>query len=253
MTPKSIAFLLTLVLIVSGAVRAEELSGPAQRASIRTQLAAEYFKRGQYSTALDEIQKALAADPKYASAYSVAGLIYSELKEAAPARKNFLEALRLTPDDPDINHNYGWFLCQQGQYKEGVAYYMKAVQNPLYETPDRSLVNAGQCTAKSGDLDGGRDYLLRALRLRPSSLTARIELVELDLKRKDFVEAKRYLIESQKLTQPSAQMAWLAVRVEHALGNQDNEARYADLLRKQYPDSLETARLLTNQYDAPAE
>ena len=40
------------------------------------------------------------------------GLVYMQLKENSRAEESFERALRLSPNDADINHNYGWFLCQ---------------------------------------------------------------------------------------------------------------------------------------------
>ncbi|KAF0814330.1 Lipopolysaccharide assembly protein B [Andreprevotia sp. IGB-42] len=253
MTPKPIALLLSILLIASAMARAETLPPATNRASIYTQLAAEYFRRGQVGVALEDVQKAIDADPKYAPAHNIAGLIYNQLQDNVAAQRHFQEALRLAPDDADINHNYGWYLCEHNQRQEGIRYYVLAARNPLYSTPEKSLINAGECAADSDDLDGARSFYLQALKARVSSAQARQRLIEVDLRRKDFDEAKRYLAELQKLVQPSATLAWLSLRVERGLGNKDGEARYADLLRKQYPDSIETSRLLANKYDSAAE
>jgi len=251
MTLKPIALLLSLLLITNAALGDDEDLPPAtKKASIYTQLAAEYFRRGQLNFALEDIQKALDADPKYATAHSVAGLIFNQMQEDDTAQKQFAEALRLSPDDPDINHNFGWFLCQHGKLADGVARYVAAAKNPLYRTPEKSLISAGECIAKTGDLDAARNFYLQALQARVSSAIARQQLVEIDLRRDDYAEAKRYLIELQKLVQPSATLAWLSLRVERALQNKDAEAHYEDVLRKAYPDSPETTLLLNKKYDA---
>ncbi|SMC24879.1 type IV pilus assembly protein PilF [Andreprevotia lacus DSM 23236] len=251
MTLKPFALLLSLLLMASTVVRADDDDTPGKnRASIYTQLAAEYLRRGQLSVALDDIQRAMEADPKWPAARSVAGLIFYQMQDYASAQKQFQEALRLAPEDPDANHNYGWFLCERGKAQDGIAYFLTAAKNPLYATPEKSLIKAGDCTAKGGDLEGARLFYLQALKARISSPLARQQLIELDLKRNDVPEARRYMTELQKLVQPSAALAWLALRVERAAGEKDGEARYADLLRKAYPDAPETARLLNNQYDA---
>ena len=62
--------------------------------------------------ALEELRIATAADPSYAPAHSLLGLVYMELREESLAEQSFERALRLAPNDGDINHNYGLFLCQ---------------------------------------------------------------------------------------------------------------------------------------------
>src|ERR1035437_110491 len=47
-----------------------------KRARIRLELAVGYFEQGQTTIALDELKQSIAADPTYAEAYSLRGLIY---------------------------------------------------------------------------------------------------------------------------------------------------------------------------------
>ena len=85
---------------------------PAQRARLHTDLAAGYYERGQMDVALDELTIAVTLDPNYAQAYNVYGLVYSVLGEDRKAEQNFERALALAPNDSDIHHNWGWYLCQ---------------------------------------------------------------------------------------------------------------------------------------------
>jgi type IV pilus assembly protein PilF len=88
-----------------------EVSDPRNRARAHTELGAAYFERGSMAVALEELRVATSADPNYAPAHGLLGLVYMELKENALAETSFERALRLSPNDPDINHNYGWFMC----------------------------------------------------------------------------------------------------------------------------------------------
>ncbi|BCL75657.1 type IV pilus biogenesis/stability protein PilW [Jeongeupia sp. HS-3] len=242
--------LLCVILVTSGAgLAASQDDSPDRRANIRTQLAAEYFRLGRYGVAIDEANNAISADSKYSPAYTMLGLIYSALKDDAKAKQNFAEALRLSPDDSDANHNYGWFLCEHGQMPEGLAYYERALTNPLYATPDKTLINAGQCALKGDDMAGAKRYFERALQYRANNAQASYQLAELGLKSRDYVMAKRYALALQKTTPASATLTWLNLRIERGLGNSDGVSRYAQELRKKYPDSLETTKLAAGQYD----
>ncbi|GHD62899.1 type IV pilus biogenesis/stability protein PilW [Jeongeupia chitinilytica] len=243
--------LLLAFLFTSGAAVADVQgeASPDRRANVRTQLAAEYFRFGRYAVAIDEANKAIEADSKYSPAYTMLGLIYAEIKDDAKAKQNFQEALRLSPDDSDANHNYGWFLCEHGQMQEGLGYYDRALGNPLYETPEKTALNAGQCALKNNDTDTARRYFERALQYRANYTPATYQLAELGLKTKDYVTAKRYALVLKKTTQPSAALTWLNLRIERGLGNSDGVTRYAQELRKQFPDSLETTKLAAGQYE----
>ena len=121
------------------------------RAQIHTELAAGYLELGNYAVALQEAGEALKADQNYAPAYSVLGLVYMELRDDSAAETNFQKALRISPQDSDVNNNYGWFLCQRKREKESIRYFLTALRNPLYATPDKSWVNAGVCARLLGD------------------------------------------------------------------------------------------------------
>ena len=55
-----------------------------------------------------------------------------------------------SPNDPDINHNYGWFLCQTGREDESIAYFLQARAQPAVSDAGRSYVNAGRVLAAQG-------------------------------------------------------------------------------------------------------
>ena len=88
--------------------------------------------------ALEELRAATAADADYGPAHGMYGVVYLRLNEQAKAAESFDRAMRLAPNDPDINHNYGWFLCQTGREQASIQHFMKAVRDPLYPAPWRS-------------------------------------------------------------------------------------------------------------------
>ncbi|WP_188703127.1 type IV pilus biogenesis/stability protein PilW [Silvimonas iriomotensis] len=225
----------------------DDMSQADRRALLHTQLAAEYLKRAQYTVAVQEIKEALSSNSRYAPAYGVLGLIYAELHDDTKAVANFQQALNIAPDDSDINNNFGWYLCNHSRQADGIQHYMTAVKNPLYASADKTYVNAGQCAVSMKDEKAANTYFLQALRLRPDNVVARQELVEQGLRTKDYVQSRQYYNELQHMVQPSAALTWMGLRLEHALGNTDAEARLANQLKSQYPDSVETTRLLSGQ------
>ena len=110
-----------------------------QRARAFTDLATAYFERAQYKIALDELRKAIIADPRFGPTYNVYGLVYMELAEDKLAEENFRRALELDRRDSVAHNNYGWFLCTRGRYDEGLAQFTAAIQNPLYTTPEQAM------------------------------------------------------------------------------------------------------------------
>lgn len=220
-----------------------------RRARIRTELGASYFQQGNLKVALDELRQALDIDPGYAPAYSVRGLIYMQLKESANAEESFQRGLKLTPDDSDLNNNYGWFLCESGRAPQSIQYFDRASRNPLYSRPGLPLHNAGLCSLRVGDEVNGESYMLRAFQVDPADPVAMYHLARIYLKRGDLTKARFYVQRLLSSYDPTAEALWLALRVERAGGNRDSEASYAAQLRRRFPQSRETSLLMNGRYD----
>lgn len=224
---------------------------PRNRAKVHTELGSMYFQIGNAGVALDELRIALAADSGYFPAYSVRGLVYASLKEYDKAEEDFRRALDIAPNDPDVNNNYGWYLCETGKERQSIAYFLNALKSPLYETPDRAYTNAGTCALKAGDLDGAQNYLLKALQLsRDGAMMARLQLAKLFYRRGIFDEARIYLNDALKMMEPpSAEALWLGLRLERRQGNRSAEAGYASQLRGRYPTSPEYQEFLKGNFE----
>ena len=214
------------------------------RARIHTELAAGYFELRSMSVALEEVNEALRADPNYGPAYNVAGLVYAELKEDRLAQQNFERALRINPVDSDANNNYGRFLCDRKREAEAIKYFLAALDNPLYENRERSYMNAGVCSRRRGDMAAAEDYFMRALKVAPNQTQTLYQLADIEYARGRYPRAKDYLVRLEQLTQPSAEVLWLALRTERKLGDRNAEASYGQQLRRQFPDSKEARALL---------
>jgi type IV pilus assembly protein PilF len=222
---------------------------PRNRARVRTELAALYYQRGNMNVALEELRLAVAADPSYATAHGMFGLVYMELKENQLAQASFERALGLAPEDPDINHNYGWFLCQTGREADSAAYFQRALRNPLYATPARTHTAAGTCALRRGDQKAADESLRRALALDPNQPAALLQLAQLRYRQGNYVEVRGLLARHAKLVEPTAESLWLALRVERRLGQRTTELSYANQLRRRFPASREAQALQRGQYD----
>jgi type IV pilus assembly protein PilF len=226
-----------------------EATSPRNRARIHTELATAYYARGNMSIALEELRAAVAADPTYGTAHGVYGLVYMQLKENALAEQSFERALQYAPGDPDINHNYGWFLCQIGQERRAMPYFRRALDNPLYGTPARSYAAAGTCALRIGDLRAADDNLERALRIDALQPVALIEMAQLRYRQRRYADARRLITRHASVAPPSAQSLWLGLRIERRLGQRAAELSYADQLRRRFPGSPEVQALQRGDYD----
>lgn len=219
------------------------------RAKLHTELASLYFQSGNLIVALEELTIAISINPNYAQAYSTRGLVLYYIKEFESAEKDFQRALSLNDKDPEINNNYGWYLCQTGKAKESINYFLKAIRNPLYQTPEIAHLNAGACYLKLGELDLAEDFVRKTVRFSPDNLQASFQLAEISYKRGNYDAAREQLMGVVRKMEPTAEMVWLLLRIERHLGNKAAEASLATQLRRKYPDSPEYQALLKGSFE----
>lgn len=220
-----------------------------QRAKVHTELSRLYLEEGRLEVALDEARIAIAADSRYAPAYNLMGLVYMTLRKNELAAENFRIALGMAGNDPEINSDYGWFLCQTGRARESMAHFRIAIGNPLFQAPDKVLINAGYCAMLIPDDRLAEEYLLRALSYDVGNRAALYWLAELAYRGNRLNEARQRLQDLHKLIEPTAASAWLALRVDRKLGDREGEARYTGLLRRKYRDSTEYQKLMRGEFD----
>jgi type IV pilus assembly protein PilF len=226
-----------------------EVGDPRNRARIHTDLAGAYMERGNMGVALEELRIAVAADPGYAPAHSMLGLVYMDLRENELAAQSLERALRLSPNDADINHNYGVFLCQTQREPDSIRYFMQAIKNPLYSAPWRSYSAAGVCTLRTKNSKEAEQYFERALRLEPDEPASLINLGQIRYRQGKLDEARRLVSRYNKLSDPSAESLWLALRIERKSGERVAEQSYANQLRRRYPASAEYQAMQRGKFD----
>lgn len=220
------------------------------RAQARVNLASGYFRNGQMSVALEEAKRAVQIDPTFAEAYGLLGLIYMQLDERRDAETNFTRALQIDPSSPDLNNNYGWFLCQQpGREREAVGYFQRALRDPLYATPALASLSAGVCLMRAKDYAAAEPYLRRSLELDAANATTKYELARLYLATGQTDRAAFYYGLLSKSTEASAATLWLGLKVARAQGDLRTETALSAELRTRFPGSNEASLLARGAFD----
>jgi len=226
-----------------------EVAGARERARIHTELAGAYYQRGNLGVALAEARTAISADSGYAPAYNILGLVYGDLREKDLAEEAFERSLRLNPNDPDANHNYAWFLCENKREEEAIRYFLLAVRHPLYATPQKSYAMAALCAMRKNNERDAYDYLERALKLDPNYYPALINLAQLKYRRGELDAARNLTGRYNKLAEPTAESLWLALRIERKLGDSSSVTSYANQLRRRFPGSREYQELQKGRFE----
>jgi type IV pilus assembly protein PilF len=220
-----------------------------KRAKAHVDLGMEYLVNGNLAVALDEARSAIAADSSYSLGYNLLALVQMYLSENRGAEENFQRALGLTPGDPEISNNYGWFLCQTERESQSIAYFVAASSVALYATPTKPLTNAGICSLAMKDDKGAEDFLRRALRADPTNADAQFLVADICYRGGRLEEARARLDEVHKRREVSAQSAWLGLRIARKLGDREIENRYAAEIRRRFQNSAEYRSMAQGQFE----
>jgi type IV pilus assembly protein PilF len=245
--------LAALALVAAGCVsQSETQSRPVtdtggadarRRAEVHTGLAGEYYARGNYAVALEEVRMALKDDPKYFPAYNMQGLVYMELREDAQARASFDRALDLSPNNPEVLNNFGWFLCLRNDTDRGLAMMERAAADTLYASPEKAFLSAGLCLRRAGRSAEAEDRLRRAVLIRPDLIGALYNLAEITFERGNPRDAEIYLLRYMRLAQPSLDALVLGVRIARAKGDKVAEDSFMQQLRRRFGDAPQLRQL----------
>ena len=208
-----------------------------RRARLRLELATGYFEQGQTNVALDELKQALNADPSFADAYNLRGLVYMRLNNIALAEDSFRRALVLNPRDAGLAHNYGWLLCQQARYRESFVLFAQAIANPTYAGQGKSLMAQGICQARAGQKPEAEQSLTRAYQIDASNPVIGYNLANLLYERGELVRAQFYIRRLNNSELANAETLWLGVKIEQRLNNREAMLQLGDQLKKRYGQS----------------
>lgn len=224
-------------------------SSDRKRARIRVELAMGYLEQGKTNIALDEVKLALAADPSFADAYSLRGLIYMRLNELALAQDSFLKALTVRPRDPNILHNLGWLKCQQARYPEALADFSQALANPGYGERAKTLMAQGLCQIRAGQRREAEQSLLKAYEFDALNPVTGYNLANLLFQNADFARAQFYIRRLNNSEWANAESLWLGVKVENRMGDRVALMQLANQLEKRFPQSKEASAYRRGAFD----
>ena len=221
-----------------------------RRARTRLELASAYFGQGQTEIALDEVKRALVANPNLAEAYNLRALIYAAMGEDRLAEDSFARALQVNPADGGTLHNRAWFLCQRDRFGPAQAQFSAVLALPQYRDAARTLLARGVCYGRDRQWPEAEAALMRAYELEPANPAIGVSLAEVLYQRQDFDRARFYIGRVNDAPGASnAQTLWLAARIERKLGSDSASRQFGARLRERFPQSPEASLFERGRFD----
>lgn len=192
----------------------------SEQAQIRFQLAAGYFRDQRVEAAIEELQKAVDADPDNADSYNMLGIIAlkqghdylmqletssclkgkdAELVRAdaigkfRQAEQEFRRAVTLRSDFAEAWNNLSVALLQQQSWDGAIQAAQSALKNPAYATPELARGNLGWAYYQKKDLQNAWKELHEALSRSPGFCVGRFRLAKVYVDRGDVEQAAEVL------------------------------------------------------------
>ena len=106
-------------------------------------LGEEYYKQGDYTSALRELLKSEAHYPDDPFLQNDLGLTYKAKKRLDLAVKHFRKALEIKPDYAPAKNNLGTVYLDKKEWDTAIKYFKEVLENMLYATPHLALANLG--------------------------------------------------------------------------------------------------------------
>ena len=220
-----------------------------RRARVHLELAAGYLAQGKNTYALDAVKQSLALDGSLYEAHDLRALIYMRMNEPTLAEGGFRQALALQPKAATVQHNYGWFLCQQGRFNESTGMFSAALGNPNYEAKAKTWMAQGLCQAKAGQLVNAEKSLLRANQLDPGNPVVSYNLASRLYAQADYSRAGSYISRVNESDMANSESIWLGIRVARKAGDATRVTALSNMLRQRFAQSKEVGLLDKGQFD----
>ncbi len=239
---RSAAWLLTLVVGVSGCVSTDTSNAPLDRNKAVTDqmnLAKFHIQNGSAEQAVTPLNRALALNPRSAEVYGLLGIVYQAQGENALAEDSFKTALSYNVKASDVRNNYGAYLFGQNRLSEAYRQFQLASEDLSYPLRSRTFENMGLVALRQGNSALAASHFDKALRLNSSLATANLELADLYFKQGDNLRGWQYYQQFTGLARQNARSLWLGIQLARQNGEKDKVASYALQLQRLFPGSQE--------------
>lgn len=235
---------LFVLLVAAGLMQACVAVNPGksreERASdVNTEMGLGYLQQDNFELATEKLVKALRQNPESVKANYVYAVLQDKLGQKELAEFHYRKATELDPKNSEAANNFGAFLCRNGRELESEDYFLKALDNPLYKTPEYAYTNAAICLLQVNQTEKGKEYLRKAVASKSDFGPALLALSDVLYKEGDFTSAKIYIDRYHLVSKASARSLWLAIRNTLELNNEGEVDELAQRLEADFPDSTE--------------
>ena len=240
LTP-NLSIFMFFALLLTGCSSVDVKSEKAS--NFNADLGIRYLQSGRLQLANEKLLKALEQSPNSAVANHYFALLQQRLGNTDKASKFFKKSINLNPKDPEIRNNYGSFLCDNGQPQVAIQQFTKAINDPLYATPEFAYTNAGICLRKTGNDTKAEEYFRNALRKKSAFPSALLEMAGLYSDRKSYPRAQAFMSRYESVGQSTPKALELCSIINQKMNDIAKSESCKSTLLRLFPESAEAQRV----------
>lgn len=219
----------------------------AEAAKARLLLALSYLEKNDRPQAKLNLDKALELSPNLPEVHSSRAYFYQKIGENFLAESSYQKALSLAPDDPNIQNNFGTFLCSQEQFSKAENLLKTAIKSPNYNNVGRSYYNLAICQVEQALYKSALDNLIKANKYEPTANDILYMGATLNYGYSDYANALSWYQEYLSQNGADAEGLLLGVSLYRVTGMTEQADNLANQLKSKYGSSKEWMLLNTNQ------
>jgi len=167
---KLLGVLLGIILIlisIPGCATLDE--SKEKEAESHYKMAISHLKDEEYQPAFVELQKTIRLNPKDKRAYYALGIVYHYFEDYKKSAASLQKAISIDPKYSSAYNLLGLVSLKEGKYAEAVESFKKALQNPLYENPEKAYANLGKVYYRMGEFKKALSAYKKAAKRAPDN------------------------------------------------------------------------------------
>jgi Tfp pilus assembly protein PilF len=130
-------------------------------------MGASYMSDGKINEAYTEFHKAIMLDPRNKEALNQLGYLSTLFKKYDDAILYYRRAIASDPGYSDPMNNLGVLYLELENWDEAIKCFNSALNNPLYQSPERALTNMGYAYYRKGEYSKAENHLKEAILRNP--------------------------------------------------------------------------------------
>jgi len=206
-----------LMILAAGVSCVTSPEDKKQKTNVLWRNGVAFYRQGDYTSALKQFLEAEKINPDDPELQNALGQTYRAKERNDLAVESFRKALSVRPDYSDAKNNLGTAYMDMGKWDLAIPYFQEAAADLTYETPQFPLSNLGWAYHNKKNYGLAEQYYIKALKRAPTFINALRGLALTHMATGRYDEAIRLLEKAVEISPQFALLHYdLALAYTHA-------------------------------------